>query len=184
MNLPTWARTPALWLFMAAALAVLFGPAWAGVPVVLLAVFLARKFPRWRGVLLASLLAFVFLNQSHLPQTLGFMGKTMVFAASGSPLVASRLSGRGIDPTGVPESVREMNRIIEKHRMARVAISPGIAKDPLVIQRLVETSWPVRVDPSSESIFYFKDEGIGKQEVMEAGETVVLVRGPGGRGRP
>jgi hypothetical protein len=79
----------------------------------------------------------------------------------------------------LPLPVQDMLTLLRGHGVAGYRVSPRIAHEPLISQRIVEGAWPIRPDPAAPWYLAFAAEGlpVGCQS-LDRRMDVVLARCP------
>jgi hypothetical protein len=79
----------------------------------------------------------------------------------------------------LPPPVQDMLMLLRGHGVSAYRVSPGIARDPLISQRVVEGAWPIRPDGGASWYLAFAGEGrpAGCQ-LLDGRKNVVLARCP------
>ena len=68
-------------------------------------------------------------------------------------------------------AVIESNNILKKYKVIDFNLSEGIKKDTYLYQRSIEFNYPIRINETSQLIFFLNDEDIPNTcKVVEAGK--------------
>ena len=74
-------------------------------------------------------------------------------------------------------AVIESNNILKKYKVIDFNLSEGIKKDTYLYQRSIEFNYPIRINETSQLIFFLNDEDIPNTcKVVEAGKYLKFIQ--------
>ena len=82
----------------------------------------------------------------------------------------------GINYALSPEVI-ESNDILKKHKATDFNLSEGLKKDTYLYQRSIEFNYPIRINESSQLIFFLNDEDFPDTcKIIETGKYLKLIQ--------
>ena len=77
----------------------------------------------------------------------------------------------------LPYEVIESNNILKKHKATDFNLSKGLKKDTYLYQRSIEFNYPIRINESSQLIFFLNDEDFPDTcKIIETGKYLKLTQ--------
>jgi len=130
-------------------------------------------------LVLVSVIAYMFLSSVSL-SAFAQVRKTITDAMEhpSQPLNNLLTPHTGLEV--LPEPVQQMLALIEEHKITSYRLSPQMSADYHIVQRIVESAWPLRMSEQATSVFTAIDEtgDFPACQVIDQAEEVSLVNCP------
>jgi len=95
------------------------------------------------------------------------------------PRALSDITSAGAGERVLPPPVQAMLALLRGHSVDTYRVSPKIAADPLISQRIVESAWPIRPNRAANWYLAFAAEALPTNcRSLDRREDVVLARCP------
>jgi hypothetical protein len=77
----------------------------------------------------------------------------------------------------LPDQTRSMLYLIQEHALPNFRLSPLISSNVWVSQRIIESAWPIHLEPESDFLFVFLEEveNYSSCKKLDEKEDIVLV---------
>lgn len=130
-------------------------------------------------LVLVSVVAYVFLSSVSF-SAFTQVRKTVELAMENpsQPIKNLLLPHTGLDV--LPEPVLQMLAMIDEHAITSYRLSPKLNADYHIVQRIVESAWPLRMTEQATYVFTAKDEtgDFSTCKLIDQAEEVALVNCP------
>ena len=130
-------------------------------------------------LVLVSVIAYMFLSSVSL-SAFGQIRKTINVAMEhpSQPLNNLLTPHTGLEV--LPEPVQQMLVLIDEYAISSYRLSPQMSADYHIVQRIVESAWPLRMSEQATSVFTTLDEtdDFPACELIDEAEEVALVNCP------
>mgnify|MGYP001109620523 FL=1 len=130
-------------------------------------------------LVLVSVIAYMFLSSVSL-SAFGQIRKTINVAMEhpSQPLNNLLTPHTGLEV--LPEPVQQMLTFIDNYEITSYRLSPQLSADYHIVQRIVESAWPLRMTDQATSVFTAIDEtnDFPACELIDQAEEVALVNCP------
>lgn len=130
-------------------------------------------------LVLVSVIAYMFLSSVSL-SAISQIRKTINEAMEhpGIPLTNLLTPHTGLEV--LPEPVQQMLALIDENAITSYRLSPQMSEDYHIVQRIVESAWPIRMTDEASSVFTAIDEiaDFNTCEWIDQTEEVTLVNCP------
>lgn len=75
----------------------------------------------------------------------------------------------------IPSEVKEMLILLDRYPLKNYQISTGLEENPLILQRIIETSWPIKMEPFSQYSFLYISEKNLYKDCEEIGHETEII---------